>query len=110
MEDAAVPADIGEPMVPLRWVVPEDLHARCATHLFVHQNGHEFTLYFFEAKPPLIAGSAEETRAQLARVGAVPVECFAKIMVSASRMPEFVGLLATQLQYHLEQASGRGEQ
>jgi hypothetical protein len=83
--------------VSIEWHVPEHVKSRYANNIVVQHSRHEFTVSFFEAHPPLILGSAEERQAQLDQVETVRAECVARIIVSASQMPEFVEVLQANL-------------
>ncbi len=96
-----------EPGVPLRWCIPPGLVSRFATNMVVQHTEQEFIISFFEARPPLLIGSEEEVRAQLAQIGGVEAECVARIIVTADRMPGFVAVLQETLRRY--QARFQGE-
>ena len=79
--------------VPIEWQIPEDLTPRYATNFVIQNTGHEFVLSFFEVRPPIILGNPEEKRAQLEKLGSVSAKCIAQIVLSPTRMAEFVRLL-----------------
>ncbi len=87
----------------LEWRIPEGLAGRYATNMVVQRTEHEFILSFFEAYPPMVIGSPDEIKAQLEQLETVRAECIARIIVAASRMPEFVEVLQKNLQHSLSQ-------
>jgi len=96
--------------VPIQWHVPEDLTCQYATNLVVQHTEHEFVISFFRTAPPLIVGTPEETRAQLEQIGYVRADCVARIVVAASRMPDFVQVLQGSLEAHRLQNDQPGEE
>jgi hypothetical protein len=86
--------------VPIEWHIPEGIVPGYATNLAVQHTEHEFTIYFFRAGPPLIVGSPEEKREQAKKLKSIRAECVAQVIVSASRMPEFVEVLQKNVQQH----------
>ena len=48
--------------LPIEWNYPESIVSRYATNLVVQHTEHEFILSFFEVKPPVILGTAEEQK------------------------------------------------
>ena len=79
--------------VPIAWHVPDDMIPKYATNFVVQFTGHEFVLSFFETRPPIVLGSPEEQREQLEKLGSVRANCVAQIVLSPTRMVEFIGLL-----------------
>jgi len=47
--------------LPIKWQIPEDLISRYATNLVVQHTEHEFTISFFEAEPPILLGTPEDS-------------------------------------------------
>jgi len=86
--------------LPIEWYFPEGLTSRYATNLVVQLTEHEFTLSFFELRQPVVLGSPEERKAKLAQIHSVRAECVARVIVSAGRMPEFLGVLQKQLEIY----------
>jgi len=87
----------------LEWRIPEGLAGRYATNMVVQRTEHEFVLSFFEVYPPMVIGSPDEIKTQLEQLETVRAECIARIIVAASRMPEFVEVLQKNLQPPLPQ-------
>ena len=82
----------GKP-VPLDWNIPDNVAGGYATNLVVQHTPHEFIIYFFEARPPLILGSGEALQQQFESINSVRADCIAKITISSTRMPEFLNVL-----------------
>lgn len=83
--------------VPVEWHFPNDIVSRYATNLVVQHSEHEFTISFFEVRPPILLGSAEQVQAALQQIESIPAICIARIIVAAERMPEFVQVLQDNL-------------
>jgi hypothetical protein len=89
--------------VPIQWHFPDDIASRYATNLVVQHTEHEFSISFFEVRPPILLGSPEDIQAALQRVESVPAVCVARIIVAAERMPEFIRVLQDNLaQYQVK--------
>ena len=84
--------------LPIDWQYPKDLSSRYATHLVVQHTEHEFVLSFFEILPPAIFGAPEVVTAKIEQMTSIEAECFARIVVAANRMPEFVRVLQENLE------------
>lgn len=95
-QDANVPEEVVA--VPLEWHIPEGIVSRYASNILVQHTEHEFILYFFETRPPLLLGSEEEQRTALHGIQSVKAECFASIVVAAGRFPSFVDALKTNME------------
>jgi hypothetical protein len=83
--------------VPVEWHFPDDIVSRYSTNLVVQHTEHEFSISFFEVRPPIILGSPEQVQAALQRIESIPAVCVARIIVAAERMPEFVRVLQDNL-------------
>jgi hypothetical protein len=84
--------------LPIEWQFPPNLVSHYATNLVVQRTEQEFVISFFELRQPILLGSTEEKESALASVNSVPAVCVARIIVSSTRMPEFVRVLQDQLQ------------
>lgn len=80
--------------VPMDLYIPDSLSTKFANNLAIQHTEYEFMIFFFEAKPPLIAKNEEES---LKKIKAVQNECVAKIVITANRFPEFVKAFQTNL-------------
>ena len=85
--------DPGATAVPIEWHIPEEMTPRYATNFVIQFTGHEFVLSFFEVRPPIVLGSPEEQKEQLENLGSVRANCIAQIVLSPTRMVDFVDLL-----------------
>jgi len=90
--------DLEPILIPVEWHVPDDLASHYATNLVVQHTEHEFNIFFYEIRPPLLIGSPEEVREGLEKVELVRANCVAHIIVAPDRMPEFVQVLQTSLE------------
>src|SRR5438128_7716044 len=79
--------------VRVRLASPIGLLSHYATNFSIQATNHEFMITFYEARPPVIAGTAEEQAAQWSRVTEVEAQPLARIIIAASRMPEFLQVL-----------------
>ena len=85
-------------LLPIEWIVPEDIVGRYATNIVIQHSEHEFIISFFEVWPPIVLGTPEETEAQLEKIEAVRAECVARLIVSAERLPVFIKVLQDNLE------------
>ncbi len=78
-----------------------------ATNITVQHTPHEFVISFYEARPPVILGSAEEREAQLQAIDHIYAHCVSRVTVAATRMEGFIKAL--QDNYDIYQQSLEGE-
>jgi len=52
-----------------------------------------FVINFFEDRPPILSGSAEEKQEQLDKVSEVESICIARVTITAERMEEILKVL-----------------
>ncbi len=81
----------------IEWHVPESVLPRYATNFVVQATEHEFRLYFFDIRPPLIVGTPEEQRRKRRELQSVHAECVANLAIAPVRMAELVKLLSDYL-------------
>jgi hypothetical protein len=76
-------------------IFPDGQRLQFANHMTVqHTNEGEFTISFFEIFQPVFLGNPEEIKKQKEKLGGViPANCIARLVVSAARMPQFIGAL-----------------
>lgn len=67
--------DLEPILIPVEWHVPDDLASHYATNLVVQHTEHEFNIFFYEIRPPLLIGSPEEVREGLEKVELVRANC-----------------------------------
>lgn len=81
--------------VPIEWYVPDSIISRYATNMVVQHTGQEFIISFFDTKPPIIIG--QPTKEILDGLKSVRAECIARVIVSPTRMSQFIEVLQTNL-------------
>jgi hypothetical protein len=89
---------ISEKLVPIDWVVPDDIVTRYATNIVVQRSEHEFIISFFEAEPPIIVGPDDRKEKALASIQSVQARCVARIVVAPKRVDDFVRVLTEQIE------------
>lgn len=87
--------NIGAIEVPIEWYVPDSIISRYATNMVIQHTGQEFIISFFDTKPPIIVG--QPTKEILDSLKSVRAECIARVIVSPTRMSQFVEALQTNL-------------
>jgi hypothetical protein len=80
---------------------PADFPTKYASNLVVQHTEHDFTITFFDIRPPLLVGSPDDKASQLDAVQTVKAVPLARIVVAASRMHEFVQVLQDNLKTYL---------
>src|SRR5216683_1186276 len=92
--------------LPIEWLVPDNIQNRYVHNLIVQPGRYELTLFFFETQIPPFAGSPEETRDFLTKLGSIRSECIGKMTVSPQLVPEIIKALQAGLDnYNLINAS-----
>lgn len=76
---------------------PPDFPTQYASNLVVQHTEHDFTISFFDIRPPLLVGTEDDKAGQLASIAVVRATPLARIVVAASRMHEFVRVLQDNL-------------
>jgi hypothetical protein len=84
--------------------VPEGIRTRFATNLVAQHTDHEFIVTFFEVLPPILVGTPEMQKQQVEAITEVRGTCLARIVIPASRMPDFIQVLQEN---HRRYLSGR---
>ena len=84
--------------LPIEWYFPEDIISRYANNIIVQHSENEFIISFFEVRSPLILGTPEEEKTKWEQIETVRAECVARIVISAGKMPEFIGALQRNLE------------
>ena len=96
--------------VPIIWEVPGDLPTHYATHLVVQHTDEDFTITFFDLRPPLLMGPPEAQK-QLEAMQIVRPKALARIVVSPARMRQFIQVMQDNLktfEEKLAEAPARG--
>lgn len=81
---------------------PDDMPSAWATNLVVQHTKHEFFISFYGIAPPLIVGTDEQKRKQLATITEVKAQPIVKIMLAASRMPEFLQVMQDNYRTYMD--------
>ena len=91
--------------IRIDFTIPPDFPTKYASNLVVQHTEHDFTITFFDIRPPLLLGSADEKIRQLEEIETVKAAPIARIVVAASRMGEFVQVLQDNLKTYNATAS-----
>ena len=84
--------------LPIEWHVPDSIQNRYVHNVLVQPGKYELTLFFFETQIPPFAGSPEENKEYLFKMGAIRSECIAKLTVA----PQMASQIVKALQEGLE--------
>jgi hypothetical protein len=79
--------------LPVKHIVPDDVLRLYPTGMVIQHNQHEFDIYLFDTKDPLLTGTPQENLKQLQSLDSVEAICIARITITATRMPEFLSAL-----------------
>ena len=92
--------------VPIKHELIDD-RSIFANHLVVHNTDEgEFFLSFFEVVQPVLLGTPDEQREQLESINEVKAKCVSRIVISADRVPGFIGAIAERYErYQHDQRS-----
>jgi adenosine/AMP kinase len=93
----------------LEWYFPENLIRRYATNMLVQVHEREFIISFFEAYPPVLFGSPKKISKESKKVDTVRANCVASIVVSAEKIPSFIGVLQEVYDRHQESSPSSSE-
>jgi hypothetical protein len=91
--------------VPVTWDIPVDFPTHYATQVVVQHTADEFTLSFFDIRPPLLIGTPAERQRQIRairKIRAIPV---ARLVVPPARMRELVQVMRDNLRMFEEATS-----
>lgn len=84
--------------IPLVRVFPEELRTYFVDNIVVQHQPDRFVVSFFEVFPPPILGdSEEERRAAMEAMSTVEAKCVARLVITPSRMEEFVSVINENL-------------
>jgi hypothetical protein len=106
MREASITAPSGEGMDEARkdgkalrvvFDAVQEVAPQYASNLVVQHDQHDFTITFLDVRSPLLVGPPEEKERQLRETESVRARCLARIIVAASRMPEFVQVMQDNL-------------
>ena len=79
------------------WEVPSDFPTHYATHLVVQHTEDDFTVTFWDLRPPVLIGTPEEKRQQVEAIKGVRATTVARIILSPRRMREFAQVMQDNL-------------
>ena len=96
--------------LPMAWPMFPDVPLQYATNITVQPGEHEFIVSFFAAYAPIIIGSTEAQKAELAKLGVIPVTCLARLVIARGRMPDFVRVCSDALAVPVVSVPTTGEQ
>ncbi len=88
--------------VSVKHVYPDDLTTSYASQIVVQHDPEVFVVSFFEAFPPLVLGSSEEIKSGLANIKHVEAKCVARIVLTPTKMKEFVQIAQNNLQRYMK--------
>lgn len=80
-------------------IYPDDLQSHFVSNIVVQHQHDAFILSFFEVWPPAVLGeSEEEKREVLESLDSVEARCVARLVVTPSRMREFVTVVTENIE------------
>ena len=84
-----------EPSVQVRidWHIPEGTTSKFANHVLIQRTEDAVFLHFFELRPPIVFGSAEEQHSQLKVLGTVRADCVASIVMPVGQLEAVITAL-----------------
>jgi len=90
---------------PLEWIVPDDLKAVSSNWVAVQDDGQQFTISFFEIRRPILLGTAEQNKATLDGMAAIPAVCMARIVMAPNQMGSLIETLRQAFAKHIAAAN-----
>lgn len=84
-----------EAVIPIEWHIPEGVMTPFATNILVRTIEDEFKVSFFEIKPAIRLDDSEPFPDK------VRADCVASVIITANRLPKFIGALQTQFDKHI---------
>ncbi len=89
--------------VPLNRIYPENLQTYFVSNMVVQHDPDIFILSFFEAfAPPILGDSPDEIKSFVEKIEKVDAKCVARIVVTPSKMKEFVHVLTDNLNKYIK--------
>lgn len=89
--------------IQIERIYPENLQSHFVSNVVVQHQPDIFILSFFEVWPPAILGDTnEEKRKALEAIDRVEAKCVARLVLTPSKMREFVETMAENLQNYEE--------
>lgn len=82
-------------LVPIKHLGVTDQRSIFANHVLIQHNAcGEFFLSFFEMPPPIVIGTEEEKKKQLAEISQQDAHCVARVVIAKERMSGLIGAMA----------------
>jgi hypothetical protein len=103
----ADPKDKDETELSIVWEVPTGFPTHYATHLVAQHSDEDFTITFWDLRPPVLMGSPDEKSQQVKALKEVRPTALARIVVTPRRMREFVQVMQDNLKTFEETAAER---
>lgn len=94
MADPDNKAELGIRVV---WEVPSGFPTHYSTHVVVQHGEDDFTITFWDLRPPLLMGSLEEKQQQAQALKEIRPTALARIIVSPHRMRQFTQVMQDNL-------------
>src|SRR5688572_1091693 len=83
--------------IPIEWRT-ENTPTVFANQMIVQADDHECYMTFFEIQPPLVVGSEEQKKEQIAAIQSVTAKGVVRIVVSADRLEKFAHALSSTVE------------
>jgi hypothetical protein len=84
-------------VVPVIWEVPVGLPTHYSTNLIVQHTDEDFTITFWDVRPPVLIGTLEEKRKQVEALKAIRPTALVRIILSPGKMREFTQVMRDNL-------------
>lgn len=89
--------------IPLKWRITDSVVTRFASNIVVQTIENEFKVSFFELKPEIKLSPSDPLPQE------VLADCVASVIITADRMPKFIGALQAQLDKYDERNAARAK-
>ena len=91
------------------WDVSPEFPTSYATHFLVQHTKDDFTVTFFDIRPPVVMGAPKDKDRQFAELEQVTAVPQARIVIPPSRMREFVQVAQDNLKTYSETIGKEGD-
>jgi hypothetical protein len=89
-------------VVPVIWEVPAGVPTHYSTNLVVQHTDEDFTITFWDVRPPVLIGTREEKRKQVEALKEIRPTALVRIILSPSKMREFTQVMQDNLKTFAE--------
>jgi Protein of unknown function (DUF3467) len=89
-------ADDGK-VVPIIWEVPAGLPTHYSTNLIVQHSDEDFTITFWDVRPPVLIGTREDKLRQVEELREIRPTALVRIILSPRKMREFTQVMQDNL-------------